>query len=74
METTLYKLNIDGIVYLVDPITSKAYTYDTTDLTEIGRVLWTDPKQPPKIALLEDWAAILAAKLDKKAAAAAATA
>jgi len=67
METTLYKLNIDGIVYLVDPVTSKAYTYDTTDLTEIGRVLWTDPKQPPKIALLEDWAAILAAKLDKKA-------
>lgn len=68
MERTFYKLNIRGIVYLVDPATSKAYTYDLSDPTEIGQVLWTDAKQDPQIELLLDWQAILAAKLDKAAA------
>jgi hypothetical protein len=70
MERTFYKLNIRGIVYLVDPATSKAYTYDLSDPTEIGQVLWTDAKQDPQIELLSDWQAILKAKLDKAVAAA----
>jgi len=73
MERTFYKLNIRGIVYLVDPATSKAYTYDLSDPTEIGQVLWTDLKQDPQIELLSTYASILAAKLDKAATAAAAT-
>ena len=67
MERTFYKLNIRGIVYLVDPATSKAYTYDLSDPTEIGHVLWTDSKQDPQIELLPTWADILKAKLDKGA-------
>jgi hypothetical protein len=70
MERTFYKLNIRGIVYLVDPATSKAYTYDLSDPTEIGQVLWTDSKQDPQIELLSDWQAILKTKLDKATAAA----
>ena len=67
MEPTFYKLNIEGIVYLVDPTTSKAYLYDLSDLTEIGKVIWTDPKQDPKMELLSNWSAILAAKLESSA-------
>jgi len=69
MERTFYKLNIQGIVYLVDPATAKAYTYDLSDPTEIGQVIWTDSKQDPQIALLPDWQTILQAKLDALAAA-----
>jgi len=64
MERTFYKLNIEGIVYLVDPQSSKAYLYDLSDLTEIGKVIWTDPKQDPKMELLSNWSEILAAKLE----------
>jgi hypothetical protein len=67
MERTFYKLNIEGIVYLVDPQSSKAYLYDLSDLTEIGRVIWTDPKQDPKMELLPNWSEILAAKLESSA-------
>jgi len=64
MERTYYKLNIQGIVYLVDPASSKAYLYDLSELTEIGKVIWSDPKQDPKIELLANWSEILAAKLE----------
>ena len=64
MERTFYKLNIEGIVYLVDPQSSKAYLYDLSDLTEIGKVIWTDSKQDPKMELLSNWSEILAAKLE----------
>ena len=73
MDRTFYKLNIQGIVYLVEPATSKAYTYDLTDPTEIGTVSWADAKQEPTLTLHSDWTTILAAKVDKSAAAAAAT-
>jgi hypothetical protein len=64
MERTYYKLNIQGIVYLVDPTTSLAYTYDLSSPTEIGKVTWTDAKSEPLLTLKEGWAAIQQAKLD----------
>lgn len=63
MERTFYKLDIGGIVYLVDPATAVAYTYDLTAPTEIGRVVWTDPKVPPRLERVAEWKSILAAKL-----------
>jgi hypothetical protein len=59
---TFYKLDIQGIVYLVDPVTSRAYTYDLEDPTEIGSVSWTDPKTDPTIALRHDWLAVMTHK------------
>ena len=59
---TFYKLDIQGIVYLVDPATSRAYTYDLEDPTEIGTVSWTDPKADPTITLRPDWLATLTQK------------
>jgi hypothetical protein len=63
MERTFYKLDIGGIVYLVDPATAIAYTYDLTAPTEIGRVVWTDPKASPRLERAANWESILAAKL-----------
>ena len=59
---TLYKMDIQGIVYLVDPATSVAYTYDLADPTPIGTLQWTSATATPRIALYADWAARLAAK------------
>jgi hypothetical protein len=59
-----YKLDIQGIVYLVDPNTAKAYTYDLKSPTEIGTVVWTDPKAAPKITLLPNLEQILTTKRD----------
>ena len=64
MERTFYKLDVQGIFYLVDPATSKAYTYDLSNPTEIGKIVWTNPNTPAAIELLENWAAILQAKVD----------
>jgi hypothetical protein len=63
MEQTFYKLDIQGIVYLVDPATSTAYTYDLSNPTEIGKVIWTDSKAEPRIALRADWQEVMAAKM-----------
>jgi len=62
-ERTYYKLDIGGIVYLIDPTTAIAYTYDLTDPTEIGKVIWTDPKLAPRLELRSDWTSVMAAKL-----------
>lgn len=59
---TFYKLDIQGIVYLVDPTTSRAYTYDLEDPTEIGIISWIDPKAEPTIALRPDWQAVMTHK------------
>jgi len=64
MERTFYKLDIQGIVYLVDPATSNAYTYDLSSPTMVGKILWTDPKATPTIELLSTWKEILQAKRD----------
>ena len=58
----MYKLEIQGIVYLVDPATTEVYTYDLTNPTKIGHVIWPDASKPPKIELLENWQSILEAK------------
>jgi len=63
-ERTFYKLDVQGIVYLVDPTTSKAYTYDLSNPTEIGKIMWTDAKQPPKIDLLAEWKSLMTAKFE----------
>jgi hypothetical protein len=60
---TFYKLDVQGIVYLIDPATSIAYTYDLTAPTEIGRLQWTDPAEKPTLQLRSDWEAIMAAKM-----------
>jgi hypothetical protein len=60
--TTFYKMDIQGIVYLVDPTTSVAYTYDLTDPTPIGTLQWTSASTAPQIKLYEDWPARMAAK------------
>lgn len=62
-QRTYYKLEIGGIVYLVDPATSLAYTYDLTTPTQIGTVTWTNPKGIPQLQLRDDWQAVLDAKL-----------
>ncbi len=60
---TFYKLDIQGIVYLVDPATAAAYTYDLTNPTQIGQVIWTAPKEAPRIELRKDWQEVINAKL-----------
>ena len=62
-QRTFYKLDVQGIVYLIDPATSIAYTYDLADPTEIGRLVWTDPTEKPTLQLHPDWNAIMAAKM-----------
>lgn len=59
----LYKLEIQGIVFLVDPNTTDAYTYDLTNPTKIGHVIWTDATEAPRINLLDNWSEILQTKL-----------
>jgi hypothetical protein len=60
---TFYKLDIQGIVYLIDPSTSIAYTYDLDDPTEIGRLRWTDPTEKPTLQLHLDWETVMATKM-----------
>ncbi len=62
MSRTFYKLDIQGIVYLVDPTTGRAYTYDLENPTEIGTVTWTNPKAEPSLTLRADWLAVLTRK------------
>jgi hypothetical protein len=60
--TTYYKLDVQGIVYLVNPTNSTAYTYDIESPTEIGRVVWSDPAKVPRMELLPTWKEIMATK------------
>jgi hypothetical protein len=59
-----YKLEVQGIVYLVDPSTAFAYTYDLTNPTRIGRILWADSLKSPTIELLSDWQTIMNQKIN----------
>ena len=54
-----YKLDVRGIVYLVDPATSDAYTYNLSDPVKIGKIVWTNPQEKPCINLVTDWSDIL---------------
>lgn len=49
MELTLYKLKVQGIVFLVDPITTVAYRYDTTE--PVGRIVWTTLGEEPRLVI-----------------------
>jgi hypothetical protein len=60
---TFYKMDVQGIVYLVDPTTTIAYTYDLTDPTPVGTIQWTDISSPPRIVLYDDYATSLEEKM-----------
>ena len=62
MDRLFYKLSVQGIVYLVDPTTSIAYTYYLSNPTEIGKIVWTDSKDLPRIDLHSDWQTRITAK------------
>jgi len=62
LPVTLYKMDIQGIVYLVDPATTIAYTYDLESPTPIGTLKWSSPSLAPRIQLFDDWSARLTAK------------
>jgi hypothetical protein len=47
MERTLYKLKVQGIVVLVDPVTTVAYRYDTTE--PVGHIVWTNVNEEPRL-------------------------
>lgn len=64
MERIFYKVNCRGMVYLVDPMTSNAYTYDLSDPTEIGTIVWPNPAAEPTIQFLENYMEILTQKRD----------
>ena len=49
--TSYYKLLVNGMVYLVDPASSIAYTYDLVAPAPIGTVHWLDPSSEPTITL-----------------------
>lgn len=70
---TFYKMDIQGIVYLVDPNTTVAHTYDLADPTPVGTVTWTDLSTGPTLTLYPDWSARLEAKLKAAQATSAAT-
>jgi hypothetical protein len=63
--TTFYKMDIHGIVYLIDPQTSNAYTYDLDHPVKIGKVDWKNPKQAATILLEENWKEILQKKMTR---------
>jgi hypothetical protein len=69
---TFYKMDVQGIVYLVDPATTIAYTYDLTDPIPVGTIHWTDISSPPRIVLYDDYATVLDEKMKAQHAAAAA--
>lgn len=61
--TTFYKLEIQGIVYLVNPTTLRVYTYDLDSPTEIGELHWDSTHTTPTVTLADNWQEIMAAKL-----------
>lgn len=67
MSRTYYKLEVQGIVYLVDTETSNAYLYDPTSPTEIGKVIWNNPQEKPVIQFLSNWKEIVSQKFDATA-------
>jgi hypothetical protein len=54
-----YKLDVRGIVYLIDPTTSDAYTYNLSDPVKIGKIVWTNTQEKPHINLVTDWSDIM---------------
>jgi hypothetical protein len=64
MDRTYYKLDVQGIVYLVDPATSDAYTYDLSEPTKIGKITWSSAKEAPRILLVDDWQDIMQRKFE----------
>jgi hypothetical protein len=67
MDRVFYKLDIRGIVYLVDTVTTLAYTYELSNPTEVGKVIWTDSSKPPTIEFLPNIADIMAKKVTEMA-------
>jgi hypothetical protein len=70
---TFYKLDVQGIVYLIDPVSSIAYTYDLESPTKVGSIQWDNPSVKPVLHLYSNWETVLAAKMSAHAAAACTT-
>jgi len=64
MDEVFYKLEIHGIVYLVNTKTMTAHLYDVTSPTEIGKVIWDSIQEKPSIAFHSNWKQILQQKFD----------
>ena len=62
MEQTFYKMDVQGIVYLVDPTKGMAYTYDLKNPLAIGKVIWENSATAPRIELFTNWLELLTAK------------
>lgn len=62
-ERPLYKLDVGGIVYLVDPATQTAYTYDPTNPLEVGRIEWPTLHEAPRIVFHDGYRAKLEQRL-----------
>ena len=62
--TSLYKFEINGIVYLIDPKTATAYTYDIETPIPIGNIIRT-PSGQIDIQYREDWHTVQQDKLDR---------
>lgn len=60
-ERTFCKMEIGGIVYLVEPATLYVYTYDKESPTRIGDLAYEGGKA--RVELLDDWRDIMASKL-----------
>jgi hypothetical protein len=71
---TFYKLDVQGIVYLIDPASSIAYTYDLESPTKVGTIQWDNPTVKPILHLYSNWETVLAAKMSAHTAACANTA
>ncbi len=56
---TYYKLEVQGMVYLIHSQTADAYTYDLSNPVKIGKIIWTNAKAEPTLQLQEDWQTIL---------------
>jgi|GEM_PF-6177531 len=50
-----YKLCCEGIVYLIDPKTAAAYTYDLNAPLKIGQLIWENQTTQPSVKLDADW-------------------
>ena len=66
---TFYKLDVQGIVYLIDPASSIAYTYDLESPTKVGSIQWENPTVKPILHLYSNWETVLAAKMSAHTAA-----
>lgn len=60
---TYYKLDVQGMVYLIHSQTADAYTYDLSNPVKIGKIIWENTKGEPILQLQGDWQSVLHNKI-----------